>query len=1121
MRPVVSTGEEARKEFEPRPARVQQLEREMSLPFDRLGGDEFEVFCYLLLKAEHPDDEIIYYGKTGDSGRDIVWIRKNGSVELIQCKRYSGNVGVGEIRKELAKLFTNLHSGEIPIEPDRVARISFYASPDLTADAKDLLRYPEKWREVAEKHLGESPSPDLLEFALSWWPREGFHVEMGLDLTGRTKPYPDLRDEFFEVRKVIVGTVDEAVEKSKTAFRDVLAESGLGRQVNPQISDRTWESFFEDVEQKNASLSYLEEWPGLTPDQRFEPPREYPEILGAVQRQPVTFLIGPPAAGKTFIVLQMLWDAYLRGLRVRWIAPEMFRPTDGPIPSAEGLPDMKERIEILTRRLGLKPRRAPVDHHEFIATNLEPNSLVYIEDPFGKRDDEFDYSLHTYSFFDLDKFVEAVSESAVRASCHIVVSSREGLFDRWLDERQGRGLPASSALLRLSGESFGHEQLENLAVRLARAKGFDAPEEIASEISYRIEYPYEVESVLRALPLDADLDQVAEEVEKYRNGLKEALRKTLAAETDEEILFLVILASGCTDPKTWYLRLHERLDLPGEAENTLEAAVRRYRAFIIRRPASRLYVGETYFGPDSDEELFPSHPIVAETISEYLKGHASQGMLLDNLARVLAAVSEDRRAASKLSRLALYLLSFGIGIQTGPAQDSMTTVLFDHGGLSLNHILPLARMLISLDETFKARMLAYFQLERQDASDETSGTRTADDFESHKRSLLVEMASTLTSVDVPATDAWRILRLLLQNTDVMRRSSHDGLYAWGHPWSYLMEHLREAPRDLLSKLERIANGAPQFFAYMMGEALVKNWESAPEAFRSTVFAKVTLDRPQAQKNVLQGIARHWEEAPQELRELFLRQAKHENPKVRSEAASAAWIYRRENTATLEQVLMDAAGDPDLSVPLGIFHSLGTQDSDRRFARAVFERADSKLAAEMIFDLAQPSFEEIPQWKLDLVRDCLAKGGDRAESILAFLHYRGTDERYALTPSAREWRASIPDEPEPIRLGALWAYGSSNGKSPVLAPGEAIALIESLGSPYRGLALAYLSAHSSRLPQSVREHIESLETAQGSDGEAVRAGKKHQNSREANHPWWFLPLIEQEKTEEIASTEARP
>lgn len=143
-----------------------------ALPFQDLSDGEFEVFCYLLLLHEHPDERIIYHGKTGDAGRDIVRATADGTVELIQCKRYTRNVAVGEVRKELAKLCINVARGVIPVRPTRVA---FYAVPDLTNPAKDLLASQAEWLKVCdadlEAHLGEPPSAELRAFAQSWWPQ--------------------------------------------------------------------------------------------------------------------------------------------------------------------------------------------------------------------------------------------------------------------------------------------------------------------------------------------------------------------------------------------------------------------------------------------------------------------------------------------------------------------------------------------------------------------------------------------------------------------------------------------------------------------------------------------------------------------------------------------------------------------------------------------------------------------------------------------------------------------------------------------------------------------------------------------------------------------------------------
>jgi hypothetical protein len=112
------------------------LERQHSLPFEYLSPDEFEVFCYLLLLRENPGENICYYGKTGDAGRDIIHYTRDGSLELIQCKRYQDNVGLPEIKTELAKLFVNLDNKTIPEQPNKV---TFYVVPDLTAPAQDLI----------------------------------------------------------------------------------------------------------------------------------------------------------------------------------------------------------------------------------------------------------------------------------------------------------------------------------------------------------------------------------------------------------------------------------------------------------------------------------------------------------------------------------------------------------------------------------------------------------------------------------------------------------------------------------------------------------------------------------------------------------------------------------------------------------------------------------------------------------------------------------------------------------------------------------------------------------------------------------------------------------------------
>lgn len=184
------------------------LERQNVLPFSQLSDDGFEILCYVLLLRENPGDRIYYYGKTGDRGRDIVHHRSDGTVDFIQCKRYTDNVGVGEIRKELAKLCANAFGNHLPVKPDRVI---FYVVPDLSSGAQDLLASQVKWGEDApaalKEHLGKKPSARLLKFAKSWWP--GFEWFTAPRLGVRVEVQPALLDRFFAVKKVIEASASD------------------------------------------------------------------------------------------------------------------------------------------------------------------------------------------------------------------------------------------------------------------------------------------------------------------------------------------------------------------------------------------------------------------------------------------------------------------------------------------------------------------------------------------------------------------------------------------------------------------------------------------------------------------------------------------------------------------------------------------------------------------------------------------------------------------------------------------------------------------------------------------------------------------------------------------------
>jgi hypothetical protein len=228
------------------------LERDNSLPFSVLSSDEFEILAFLLLLKEDPKncDNIFYFGKTKDLGRDI-FVIKDGIVELIQCKHYNENIGIGVIRKEIAKLYVNVFKKLIYPAPDK---IYFYASKDFSSPGIDLLTNQTLWikniDQALEEFLGEAPGDELLVFCQEWWPQ--FVPEGGIKLTNRIKQFSDLVEEFFAIRKVVTPELLDPLNKH---LKEILA------YVRPSVDQvpQMMQQLVHQIEQENPGLSVTTE----------------------------------------------------------------------------------------------------------------------------------------------------------------------------------------------------------------------------------------------------------------------------------------------------------------------------------------------------------------------------------------------------------------------------------------------------------------------------------------------------------------------------------------------------------------------------------------------------------------------------------------------------------------------------------------------------------------------------------------------------------------------------------------------------------------------------------------------------------------------------------------------
>jgi hypothetical protein len=307
VRKKVSDANGARADLGPRGKKLDWREGRHALPFDELGDDEFEIFCFLLLLKEHPGGSIYYYGKTADGGRDIVHM-KGGKTRLVQCKRYSDPVGIDAVRGELAKVCINVFEKRIPETPQE---IHFYVVPRLSNPAADLLKDQAKWRaeapEALKAHLKKDPSPELLWFAHEWWP--DFDVIAALSLTERTLKFPELREEFFGVRKVIDGSMDDVrrllVDDFLPILKDKLTDVPPAPPTAPPPSRPIDPSGVASA--FGVASTVLLSWPTTVGNNRWLHREELAQLTAPIasEQSSITLLLGAPGSGKSALLAKL------------------------------------------------------------------------------------------------------------------------------------------------------------------------------------------------------------------------------------------------------------------------------------------------------------------------------------------------------------------------------------------------------------------------------------------------------------------------------------------------------------------------------------------------------------------------------------------------------------------------------------------------------------------------------------------------------------------------------------------------------------------------------------------------------------------------------------------------
>ncbi|HWM89197.1 MAG TPA: hypothetical protein VN493_00370 [Thermoanaerobaculia bacterium] len=854
------------------------------------------------------------------------------------------------------------------------------------------------------------------------------------------------------------------------------------------LSGRTWPDFFRIIGKPHLDSFYLDTWPGLMPDERFLPPEVFSSIRQSVRENRLTFLVGSPAAGKTFTSIQLLWEGFRDYRTVHWLTATGVEPTEGPIPRAAiGMAErveLKRRVDELLRAVKNQLGRPPVDALDIVSRFLEPDALVYIEDPFGKSEDEYGVSLSSYDFFDLQRLVEELERNAKRADCRILVTSREPLFQRWLSDlrAQGREAPGCS-VIRLNDGDYYPGPLYRHAVLLAGARGLAEPEAIAEVLVEHVESPFEIDMLIRSLPLQAGAADAESAVAGWSGDLREKIGGRITPRDDRDVLVLLLIAASdlqhesLRSPSEIHTKLHSALGLEGDPEASFEESLKRLSPFLASE------------GDIGDESLpfVPSHSIIAEAIREQLAA-ARHRPLLRQIALILPDIppiqipSRSEEGFFDLVQLidpwgdhllvAFYLLSLGLAFEGEEEAEAFDKLIFDQARakrwsyrkmMAHWHLLP-ARLHNRIFEG----------LERAPQED-AYGLRDA--------------VASLPHSQVDPPSAWRMLELLLKEP---RRGGGKTPYEEA-PWDYLFLHLEEVPQGLKENLDAWAREDPASFVHAMDEGLLLHWDRLPDLWRSCLSHPDCTARLEYVERLVWSTARHWDRASQPYRELFDSLSKRPEERIRALVGSKS-LFHAERHPDLEGYALAACRDPDPWVRLETFRWGRGDEAHRRVAEALLDEATPGVAAEMMLDLLEEEVrEEIVLWEKEVLARCEQIGGDAARAAIALATFDGKTRVQELGYRLAE---SPFEEPEIVRAAWLWTHLNNHRAKPPLSDDDLKALLQGLRNPrIRAWCLFYTSRQLKFLPDSFEPFLEELSASSPGAARAIQEGARQRPTRD--------------------------
>lgn len=871
------------------------------------------------------------------------------------------------------------------------------------------------------------------------------------------------------------------------------------------LRDRSWHRFFAEAGEERDN-EFLNHWSGLNPDERFAPPDNLKRLEDSLAKHPLTVLAGPPTIGKTYTAVQLLYRHFRAGRPIEWKTPPGPSIANFIVALAEATESFPVRVRAMARRLGMRPPDPPRNRWEFIAARLQPGALILIEDPFGRTDAEYENSIHTYDFFDLEGCVEAILEEGSDKDCRLLMTTRHGLLDRWLAQRRDRsasatGMPTGMNIIHMGPDNYRQNHsgdkgpVLELAERLLRAsaKADDSKAaELAKTIADGVKTPQEVELIVGTLPTPASLRDVYTAVQSTPPGALERIAALCRASTDSERLFLFLLmltSEGYehNDFASVYARIHAALLLPGVVH--IDDAAARAKYWLLYYPHDHSSSNTMFAGgvPLSwGVHLNPSHPSVVEAArDEIIKNGAG---FLNRLASALDRLQGYQQAVTYKRMIFDFLVDFlvdeSLHIEESRRLDEKA----------------LEDLAAALPSTIEISYILYRdsadRLLRQWANVppilQTAFVQTVREGDPR---LAAWVCQLFRYIPINDFDAWSFYDILIQ-----QQLPTMGVGGFIQPWHYFISHLDQAPPKLREVFNSMAVSEPSRFAYVVGNLASRFWPQFPQQWKKAILSDHAANsywkqESAALQNIYAGLFDgDVNQPPAELLDLLWRYLDHDSAEFRKAAGAYVLIhwarlqsrfhdalYKRFRTETEMPVLMEILYDG--------FDSRKTVPGFS-LAEIVLDRGN-EVAAAWLMEILREKNREPNAEESAFVGRCRAQAGTYGRAFeVPDLEAANVIGEPPLVQVAWLWKmvtggtpsvsgvvkiaVPLPGEPPPPSLRRTL----STPPNPLLAAAPFLRdIAQELHGNYAGCAHYILGYRERELPPLLREYLRAVEAGE--------------------------------------------